>query len=362
MKIFIIERGLRELHRFSRIKSVLIRVISVICVPSLLFLILIGQITFAQPEFSEIAVKPGAFSRMGFGARGIGMGNAMSAITEGNLVSYYNPALSAFQNGNSFQTSYSFLSLDRSLNFLNFTRRFDFYSAQDSLVENQEPRSTAGVSIGVINSGVGKIDGRDNQGLKTGELSTSENLFFIGLANRFSKKFALGINAKLYYYKLYEDITATGIGVDIGALYSINEMFTVSLMLSDINSKYKWDTGPIYGQSGRTTEDKFPLLKKVGLSYNNKENKIIAAIEFESTGAGSNIVRLGAEYNIFENLFLRGGIDQFDLMNSDRPAKPALGFSYFRNLCDITIGVDYAFMIEQYSSHDRHIVGVNINF
>jgi hypothetical protein len=327
-----------------------------------LFFILLFETAFAQPKFSEIAVKPGAFSRMGFGARGIGMGNAMSAVNNGNLVSYYNPALSVFQEGNSFQTSYTFLSLDRSLNFINFTRRFDFYNAMDTLVENPEPRSSAGVSIGIINSGVGKIDGRDNQGLKTSELSTSENQFFIGLANRFSKKFTLGINAKLYYYKLYEEITSTGIGVDIGALYIVNDQFTVSLMLADLNSKYKWDSGPVYGRDGRTTEDKFPLLKKVGIGYSNKEVKIVAGLELENSNAGTNIVRLGAEYNIFENLFLRGGIDQFDLSNSDRPAKPALGFSYFRNFGNIVIGIDYAFMIEQYSAQDRHVVGVNINF
>ena len=131
-----------------------------------LLLLLINYTADAQPKFTEIASRPGAFSRMGFGARGIGMGNAMSAVTEGNLVSYYNPALSVFQENNSFHTSYSFLSLDRSLNFLNFTKRFDFYSSKDTSLENRVPRSTAGVSIGIINAGVSNIDGRDNQGIR----------------------------------------------------------------------------------------------------------------------------------------------------------------------------------------------------
>ena len=144
----------------------------------------------------------------------MGMGNAMSSITEGNIVSYYNPALSVFQEGNSFQTSYSFLSLDRSLNFVNFTRKFDFYSVKDST----KPRSTAGLSIGLINSGVSNIDGRDADGVQTGNLATSENQFFLGLANRFSDKVSVGIAFKLYYYKLYQQITATAFGIDIGGL------------------------------------------------------------------------------------------------------------------------------------------------
>ncbi len=326
-----------------------------------LVFILIFETAFAQPQFSEIAVKPGAFSRMGFGARGIGMGNAMSTVTTGNLVSYYNPALTVFQEGNSFQTSYSFLSLDRSLNFLNFTRKFDFYG-KDTSSQNREPRSTAGFTIGVINSGVGKIDGRDNQGFKTGELSTSENQFFLGIANRFSKKLSIGLNAKFYYYSLYEDISSTSIGLDIGALYRVNENFKVALMVSDINSKYEWNTGDLYGQEGTTTEDKFPVLLKIGLGYQNLEKGIIIGLDYENSGANSNIVRLGVEYNLIESLYLRGGIDQFDLSNQDRPAKPSLGFSYFKTFGDIVVGVDYAFQIEQYSPQDRHIVGVNVVF
>jgi hypothetical protein len=46
-------------------------------------ILLTSTIIIAQPQFSEMAVQPGAFSRMGFGARGMGMGNAMSAVITG---------------------------------------------------------------------------------------------------------------------------------------------------------------------------------------------------------------------------------------------------------------------------------------
>lgn len=315
----------------------------------------------AQPAFTELNSKVGAFSRMGFGARGIGMGNAMSSVTSGNLVSYYNPAVSPFQENNSFQTGYTFLSLDRSLNFLSFTRKFDFYSAKDSSAD-RKPTSTAGISAGIINSGVSAIDGRDNNGLPTEELSTSENQFFLSVSNRFSKKLSLGVAVKFYYYKLYEEITSSGVGLDIGALYKVNDNWNISLMLSDLNSKYEWDTSPVYEQEGLTSTDKFPLLKKIGVSYYNPETKFLASVEFENSNAHSNIIRAGAEYNIYENLFIRGGIDQLNLSNTDSGIKPALGFSYSKSFDGISIGVDYAFMIEQYSPSDRHIIGLNFIF
>jgi hypothetical protein len=299
---------------------------------------------------------------MGFGARGMGMGNAMSAVNEGNLVSYYNPALVVFQQGNSFSSSYSVLSLDRSLNFLDYTRRFDF-GQKTNADGSTSPRSTAGISIGLINSGVSNIDARDDEGTKTGNLSTSENQFFVAVANRFSQKLSIGFTFKFYYYKLYQGLSSTGLGFDVGALYQFSKVFTASLMVSDINSKYQWDTGSLYGQSGTISKDKFPLLKKIGFAYKFTESKIIASVEFENSNAGTNILRGGAEYNIYENFFLRGGFDQFNLSNSDFPIRPSCGFSYFYSLNTVKFGVEYAFVIEPYSSSSsQHIVGININF
>lgn len=323
--------------------------------------LLMADFIFAQAaESSLISSMPGAFSRMGFGARGMGMGNAMSSVTEGNLVSYYNPALSTFQENSSVQASYSFLTLDRKLNFLNFTRRFELRSKKDTA--GAEPRGIAGISVGIINSGISNIDGRDGQGIKTGDLSTSENQFFLSFANRFSKKFAIGLAVKFYYYKLYEKMTSTGLGFDLGAVYSINNNIHLSLMLSDLNSKYKWDSKDVRGEQGKSTEDKFPLLKKIGLSYKFDNPRLIASLEFENSNAETNILRFGAEYNIYDRLYLRGGLDSWNLSNKDFPPKPSFGFSFFKELSNNLIGIDYAFVLEPYSSANQHILGVDFNF
>lgn len=323
----------------------------------LIMLLFLSQVAFGQTQTSEISSMPGAFSRMGFGARGMGMGNAMSAVKYGSIVSYYNPALSAFQEKNNFHTSYSILSLDRSLNFLNFTKTFPFGTKKN---ENGEsvPRSIAGFSAGIINAGVSDIPAYDNSGVKYDDLSTSENQFFFSVSNRFSEKLAVGIAFKFYYYKLYEDITSTSLGFDIGALYSLNDNITISGVLTDINTKYKWDTSDIYGTDGKATEDKFPLLKKLGVAYKFDNPKLIASVEIESSNAETTFLRFGAEYNIFESLYLRGGMDKWNLQNSDFPVRPSFGFSYFYTLNNFVAGIDYAFVIEPYSSSDQHIIGV----
>lgn len=326
----------------------------------LFILLVVISILYSQSKTSEISSKAGAFSRMGFGARGMGMGNAVSAVTDGNLVSYYNPALSVFQIGNSFQATYSFLSFDRKLNFINFTKKFQFKNNDTSSTRKFTP--VAGFSAGIINSGVTNIDERDNQGFKTGDISTSENQFFLSFANRFSNRLAIGIAVKFYYYKLYDKITSNGFGIDLGILYSLNRNMNISMMISDINSKYKWDTSPIYDTEGKTSENKFPILKKIGVSYKFDNPNLIASVEFENSNAGTNIIRIGAEYNIYDQLYLRSGIDKWNLSNSDFPVRPSFGFSYSKNIEKLTIGIDYAYVIESYSPSDQHIVGVNFNF
>ena len=314
---------------------------------------------FAQPEFSKINSMAGSFSRMGFGARGMGMGNSLGAVIDGNLVSYYNPAVSAFQNDNSFQTSYSILSLDRSLNFLSFTRKFKFGKSK---IDSTKPRSFAGVSVGIINSGVGDIDGRNGQGEKTSTLSTSENQFFISFSNRFSEKLSLGVGLKFYYYKLYEEITSTAFGFDIGALYIYNENLNFASTITDINTKYKWDTSKIYGTSGNSTINKFPLLMKIAAAYKFENINLLTSIELEHSNAETDFLRIGAEHLIFEKLFLRAGIDRISLGNFDIPMRPSFGFSYSSAFSGMRIGIDYAFVLEPYSSHDQHIIGVNVLF
>lgn len=324
----------------------------------LLILLIIVSVIKPQTQYSPINSMTGSFSRMGFGARGMGMGNAMSAIKDGNLVSYYNPALSAFQEGNAFQTSYSFLSLDRTLSFINFTRKFEFKKESES----KQIKSVAGISSGFILAGVSNIDLRDNEGEIFDNISTMEMQFFISLANRFSDKFALGIAFKFYYYKLYNNITSTALGMDAGALYSFNENLSLSFVITDLNSAYKWDTGNIYGQNGNTTVNKFPLLKKLGIAYKFTNPKLITTFELESSNANTNYLRGGIEYNIYQGFFIRGGIDRFNLSNKETPVRPSFGFSYFYKLKTVKFGIDYAFVIEPYSSNNQHIIGININF
>ena len=62
------------------------------------------------------------------------------------------------------------------------------------------------------------------------------------------------------------------------------------------------------------------------------------------------------------DLYLRAGIDRISISNPDLPMRPSFGFSYFREIGGFNLGIDYAFVIEPYSSHDQHIIGLEFIF
>src|SRR5947207_733453 len=107
---------------------------------------------------------------MGFSARGIGMSNAVVSDIYGDINGIYNPALASFQENGLVNLGYTFLSLDRKLNFVGFTKKIKLPKQQTG---------GAGITVAWINSGVANIDGRDNDTKSIGMLSTFENEFYL---------------------------------------------------------------------------------------------------------------------------------------------------------------------------------------
>lgn len=308
---------------------------------------MVGTLASSPAGAQDTGTQPGAFSRMGFGARGIGMGNAMVANTLGDVVGYYNPALLPWMESRYAGATMGILTLDRRLNFLHISLPLP---------------PNAGVSAGIINSGVSEIDGRDSDGRPTGPLRTSENQFYLGFSLRFKAGFSLGINLKLYYYQLYTDISSTTVGLDIGALYEVNETLIIGGAIRDLNSKYKWDTSSLYGQSGQTSEVLFPLLYLLGVTYRLPGHIGLLSAEVEVSSVKTVLFRAGVEVPLVPELTLRGGIDRIDMKDEGNGIKPSLGFSAQKSLGDWTPAVQYTYVIEPFSTSGIHLISVSAMF
>lgn len=321
--------------------------------------------------FSQVGSYPGSFARMGFGARGLAMGNALVSDVFGNISGYYNPALACFQEQGVVNLGYTFLNLDRKLNFVSFSRKFKI---------PKQKKGGAGISLYWINAGVTDIDGRDNDTRSLGMLSTFENLFNLSTSFLVDEKLSLGVGFKLYYAKLYEKVTATSIAFDAGAVYKAMKQLSFAIAVKDISAKYKWDTSQLYGSFGNVTENKFPVVVDFGVSYLLPKNLGIVSGEFETfinpkledkiSGTVSKrtydyFLKLGTEINIISQLQVRAGLDRIQLNGEDfwGNLKPGAGFAFTKSFSEkIMFGVEYSFQLEPYTKNPIQNLGVIFKF
>ncbi len=305
-------------------------------------LVLIGSSSFAQ-----IGGAPGAYSRMGFGARGMGMGNAMTAVVSGDVIGYYNPAIIPLAEYRNASGTFGLLSLDRSLNFIGFTQTLP---------------PDAGVSAGLINAGVSNIDGRDADGEQTGMMKTSEDQAFLGFGLKFKSGLSFGLNLKILYYHLYTNFTSVTAGLDFGVLYRVNNSLTLGLTVRDVNSKYKWDSTPLYAEQGTTSQDNFPLLFTGGIAYMLPDSIGLLSTDLEISNVRTRILRVGAEIPIIREVTLRAGVDRIDLKEKGMGASPAFGFTIARGFVGWTPSITYVYIVEPFAPTGMHVITLGAIF
>lgn len=324
---------------------------------------------------AQLGSYAGSFARMGFGARGLAMGNALVSDIFGDVSGYYNPSLSCFQEQGILNLGYTAMTLNRRLNFIGFAKKFK--------LQNQEKKG-AGISLSWINSGVADIDGRDNDAKQIGTLSTYENQFSLGTGFLVDENFAIGVGFKLYYAKLYDEVKSSSISFDIGALYRVRPNLSIGFAIRDIAARYKWTTSDLYGQElGTTTENKFPVLADIGATYLLPKDLGTASLEFEtfinprfetkdtsgivtkSDRTYNYVIKLGTEIKFSEQLKFRAGVDRIDLKADDfwGNVKPGLGIGFYKTFNkDLTLGVDYAFQLEPFTHEPIHNIGIGFKF
>ncbi|MDW8109379.1 MAG: hypothetical protein RMJ81_06990 [Candidatus Kryptonium sp.] len=274
------------------------------------------------------------FSRLGFGSRGIALGNAMSSVTKGEIIGYYNPAILPFSNQKSASLTIGILSLDRNLDFLHYT---------------QSVYPTAGFSIFIVRAGVKNVDLRDKDGYHIKNINTNEYLIGFSFANRIIEKLSLGLSLKFYYNQLYQEIVAQTLGIDFGLLYKLNDHINAGVSVHDINAKYKWDSSILYQEKGRTITDNFPLTVRSGVSYFYKDLFIVSTGYKISGSEGS--LNFGTElYPLYftseqfrESICIRVGVEY--LKNPDF----AFGFGLSRKISNFIVLFDYTYKFERYS-------------
>jgi hypothetical protein len=300
------------------------------------------------------------------------MSNAMVADIFGDISGIYNPALATFQEEGLVNLGYSFLSLDRNLNFVGFTKKVKL---------PKQPKGGAGITFAWINAGVDNIDGRDNDTKQIGLFSTFENEFYLGTAFIINDQISLGIGFKLYYAKLFENVTSSSFALDFGGTYKASDKLAFGIAVKDLGAKYDWSTTELYGSLGNNTEDKFPVLLDIGATYLLPKNLGITSLAlrqvfnpFPNSNSvtitpddvtDNTILRFGFEINIVPQVQFRAGLDRIDFNTDDFTGnlEPSFGLGLNKSLSqNINLGIDYSFQLEPFSHDPVQDIGIVFKF
>lgn len=334
----------------------------------------ISLVSLAAPARAQEGGYAGAFTRMGFGPRGMAMGNAMTSVEDEGIYAHYNPALAAGVINDQFDVSVAAMAFNRSLNAVN---------AAFKLPPN------AGIDIGILNAGVGNIDGRSSSGYFTGYFSTEQYQFFADFGVKLSHKLQAGVGIKLTYANFSKAVPAAlGTGFDLGLLFQPTKHLSIGFAAQDLLSYYRWDTQKLYGTSGSLeTKDRFPTRLKLGASYRFFNNKLLVSTDFEnrieyashlltqvsntfgtpqqyivSHGVILNTqqLRFGAAYRIDNHITVRAGWQFNDLRNTQNSNIPSVGFSIHLPFDELSPSIDYAFLKEPNGVSYMHVFALRL--
>jgi hypothetical protein len=290
-----------------------------------LLLMLAGRVFALDPNAGAAG-----YLNSGVGARHLGMGGAGAALVEDVTAVYWNPAgltkmgLHATQIG----SMYSFLSLDRSLDFLALA---------------QHTQDFGDFAVGVTHYAVDGIERTDASGNQVGTFNDQELAFGVSYANMINYQFRYGATLRGLYQGL-EDSRAYGYGEDMGLLYqpSISSDFMIGLNLQNPAAALTWTTG---------RQDAVASNLKVGIAdkYLDARFDIAADLDVPLGVAGEMTPHVGAEIWLVEGLAARAGLNRRDFT-----AGATWKYEFYQ--------FDYAYVFNQRSLGDTHQLSLLLLF
>ncbi len=291
-----------------------------------LFLILLvaflGKITVAAPKAGETAAD---FLLINVGARAAGMGGAYTAVSDGANSTFWNPAgLTYVEN--------------KEVVIGHFSWYQDIKMNHASFAHSMNEKVTFALSINYLN--YGHIDGRDINGITTGEISAYDLSGALSMGYRIQTDLSLGVTAK-YINQHLDDLDGSTFAFDLGARYRIGK-FNLAAVFTNLGPEMKFDN----------VTEKIPSSFRLGISVTPFNENLLTAIELEKRFNGGNVIRHGLEYVYAGQYSLRGGYNFYP--ESDERSF-GTGFSVGAGVIFNQFEVDYAYTpSEHYSSEDLH--------
>ena len=307
----------------------------------------LSLLTFTVNVQAEDGILAGSFLRMGLGARANAMGNAFTAIADGPVAAYYNPAGIPMLESRHVDLSYRFLSLDRNFNYIGFATGVRPKIEQGS----EEIALKGGVALSWIHSGVDNIDGRDLAGNHSQNFSNSEDAFALSFGVMPLSNLSIGFTAKVLFNrfpKMSDDestLSNKALGLDLGILYKPLPFLSIGFAIKELNARYDWKTDKLF-EKDIDKIDRFPRTYRGGIAVNWPYPWLLVAMDIEKNKHQDMKVFVGTEAILKYNCVVRAGVNNGSL---------TFGGGYNFELFSKPVQIQYAFVTHDYDIAAEHI-------
>jgi hypothetical protein len=228
----------------------------------------------------------GAFSafKSGIGARALAMGGAFVAVGDDATAMVWNPAgLAQLDDTRLGGMSTDLFGLGITHQFVGAVTTF----ANFGIGLGWERASVAGQQV-------------DEEGTAGDAFTWTEQAILGTLATNIMDIGLAGANVKYYMADSGLGDTANGFGFDLGLLVNLGDIFAVGVTATDLaGTTISWDGGATDVVSG---------LYKAGMAMKLVDGMLVLAADMDFDGTALGDAHVGMEFNIIEELALRGGI------------------------------------------------------
>ncbi|GJQ64670.1 MAG: hypothetical protein SCALA702_37230 [Melioribacteraceae bacterium] len=308
-----------------------------------------------QVSGQELSGIPGAFVDIGFGARPTAMGSAYTGLADDVHSVIWNPA--GLSNLRKKQAAFTYTD---QLGLISY-----HYLAAAMPLSRIDKKT---IGLAIISSGDKALQEWTIQGTYSQEIS--DFLVGVSLKFRYASFGNNDINESDYVIFEPDEInegimnqvygSASGFGIDIGAMYMLSRNITIGLMLKDIYSPVYWDSqneNPVNQPKGQYDE-LIPFETVFGTSVRITE-EIVAAVDYAPNFTAESNARFsaGAEWKLFNIVYARGGMQYFANDVEDERYSIGTGLD-LTMIKDLRVLVDFTYLFEEIDNSLRFSLGV----
>ena len=289
---------------------------------------LLGDVAVAG---SDVGRTSADFLQIGHGARAAGFGGAYTAVSEGAVSAYWNPA--------------GLAGLDRTeVSLGHFAWFQDITVEQASFALPLQAGPVLAASITYVNYGT--IEGYDASGTPTGDLTAYDWVGGLSVAYPVTEAFSVGLTGKFVNQRL-DEYSASTFAADFALKYRFAG-FAIGGAVTNIGGKMKFDT---------ESED-LPSAARIGFAAMPFSGALIASLDVEQKFQGDLVIRQGLEFGFDERYYLRTG---YDYLPGQDGKGLSTAISFGGGLRFVFADIDYAFTPNDKStSEDLHRFSISL--